>query len=379
MFTKQTFFLLSFTTTALLFFVFLGTRNYEGNVSALLHMDVRFARENHVPAGIVLYEDGGYDGMAYYQIARDLPALFSGRKTSFGSAYRFQRILLPLLVYTSTLGNEHWFPFALLAINLAAAVGSLALLLSITKKYSLHAMTIVCNPAMLVGILYALTEPLSIFFMVAFFACWEKNDRTLNAPALGALLLSLLARETTVFLLGLLFLWFLWQKQWRQGFLLLIPLFLFVLWQYYLLLHFGSVAFQANSNIVNIPFSGALSLLQRLIQHTNMYVLSSLSLLLFLVVLCVALGKEWREKRGAIDMFCFILTGLCATMFMMQAHTWGAITSIGRIVTPLYPVYALYATKRDTWIERSLSIILILISVIAAIGIALVRHPFTIS
>ena len=380
--TKQLLLALGLTLLALLFIVFLGVRQYGGNVSALLRMDVRFGAEHHAPQGIVLYKDAGYDGMLYYQVARDIPALFSGQKTSLDSPYRFQRILLPLFVYVTTFGNDRAFPYAFLLLNLTAAIGALALTLSMTKKLSVHAFTIVANPAVLIGILFSLTEPLSLFFVVLFFFLWERNSRKLHAASLGALMLSLLARETTVFLIGLLFLWSLWRRQWREILLLIVPVLLFALWQYFLILRLGSVPFHAGGTIVNIPLKGLLTMLHWLLQDTGIrriYRLSSLGLLLFLAPLCASLVREWMRKKTGADVLCFLLSGLSIIMLMMHAHIWGVITSIGRVIAPIYPVFTLYAAARDTWVERSLSTILIAVSVIAALGIVSIQHPFSIS
>lgn len=370
---------ISGTALALLVLVWLGARPYGGNVSVFLHMDVPFGREHRVPGGVVLYEDAAYDGMLYYQVARDLPALFSGVPPSLDSPYRFQRILLPLVAYAFAFGNERALPYSLLFLNLAAAIGALGLVLSMTKGRILHAMTIVANPAMLVGILFSLTEPLSLFFVVFFLWFWERNDRKITVASIGALTLSLLARETTVFLIGLLFLWHLWHKQWKETLLVLTPLLPFSLWQGFLALRLGALAFQANSNIVSLPLSGPFTLLQWSLQGLSAYRLSALSLLLFLLSLCIILGREWGAKKGEVEVFCFLLSGLTLTMLIMDAHIWGVITSIGRVVTPVYPVYALYTAARDGWPERLLSAILIALSVVTALGIASTQHPFVLS
>lgn len=379
MFANRSPILLCCTALALVFLVFLGVRNYDGNVSALLHMDVPFGEMHHVPAGLVLYTDAAYDGMLYYQVARDLPSLFLGGDTSFHSPYRFQRILLPLMVFLVSLGNADAFPYAMLIINIIASLGALALMLRMTKGHTLHAFTVVANPAILVGILYMLTEPLSLFFTVLFLFLWEQNGRKINALAMGALILSLFARETTVFLIGLLFLWSLWHKQWKQAALVVVPLLLLAAWQYFLVLRFGAVGFQANSNIIAIPFEGPLQVLRWLQESLHPYRLSSLGLLAFAFPLFLVLCREWIQKKTSIGVYAFLLSGLCVTMLSMDPHMWGAITSIGRVVTPLYPVYALYAAERDTWVERTLSCILMIVSIVAAVGIALVPHPFVIS
>ena len=91
------------------------------------------------------------------------------------------------------------------------------------------------------------------------------------------------------------------------------------------------------------------------------------------------LVREWLRLRLRIDVYAFLLSGLCATMLCMDAHMWGAITSIGRVVTPVYPIYAVYAAHRDTKVLRGLSWLLIAISLVAAVGIASVPHPFSLS
>lgn len=370
---------LAITAIGLLFLAWLGVRHYDGNVSGLLHMDVRFGQEHSVPEGLALYTDAGYDGMLYYQVARDLPALFTGGTTSLNSPYRFQRILLPLLTYAVTFGQEQAFPYALLAINIAFALGALALTLRITKKFSVHALTSVLNPAVLVGILFTLTEPASLFFVVLFLWAWERNGRRMDALCAASLFLSLLARETTVFLIAPLFVWCAWKRQWKDVLLTIAPMILLVGWQYFLVLRLGSVAFQANGNIVSFPFGGIVQLLRWLIADPNSHQLSSLALLAFLLPLCARLAGEWLRKKQRMDALGFLLSGLCAVMLIMDPHIWGVITSIGRVVTPIYPVYALYAAERDTWKERALSGILIAVSIVAAIGIASVPHPFVIS
>lgn len=370
------------TLVALLGLVFLGTRHYGGNVSGLLHMDVTFGEAHRVPPGIVLYEDGGYDGMLYYEVARELPVLVFGGKAGLDSPYRFQRIVLPALTYVVTLGNAALFPWALLLLNLCAALGSLALTLRLARGKTLHALTVVGNPAILVGILYTLTEPLSILFMLLFLRQWERKNYALDAFSLLALLLSLLARETTVFLIGLLLLWSLWGKKWKEAALLLVPVALFIGWQWFLRMRLGAIGFQANDNIVGYPFEGPLTVLRWAWEQRGLhqfYRFSSLALLSFLLPLCGVLAAQWAREKSRIDLYAFLLSGLAFTMLCMDPHMWGVITSIGRVVTPVYPVYAVYAARRDTPVLRVLSVLLIGVSVVAAVGIASVPHPYRLS
>lgn len=361
--------------------VWIGVRNYGGNVSALLHMDVPFGELHMVPESVVLYEDAAYDGMLYYQVARDIPELVFGDYISLDSPYRFQRILLPLLMNAVTLGDERGFPLALLLLNLVAALLTLWIMVGVTRKAGLHAWSSLLNPAMLIGILYSLTEPVSALFIAVFLGVWERAGKQMTAWGILALTLSMFARETTIFLLGLLFAWYVFKREWRNAAAAVIPAIPFFVWQHVLSLRFGDIGFQANSNIIDFPFKGPVQAFLWLLEsHGPMsYRLSSLALLAFLLPLCAVLAREWITKKGRVDIYTFLMSGLCATMLCMDAHMWGAITSIGRVVTPLYPVYALYAARHDSKVLRWISAALILVSVVAAVGIAMVPHPFRVS
>lgn len=356
--------------------------HYDGNVSALLHMDATFGTDQGVASGVVLYTDGGYDGMAYYQIARDVPALFFGGEITFDSPYRFQRILFPLLGFLLSLGQDEWLPLAFLVINLLAAIGSFLLLTSITKKVNVHTLTVLWNPAILVGLLFSLTEPVSIFFILLFFWLFERSGRRIDLASVLALTLSLLARETTIFLIVLLGLWFLWKRQWKDALYLALPILLMFGWQVFLEIRFGDIGFQANNNVIDPPFVGVWYALQWAMTEQGiqqMYRFSSLALLAVVLPLFVLLSRDWLRKRTRIGLLPFLLSGLTVTMLCMDSHMWGVITSIGRVVTPFYPVYALFASERDSGALRLLSLLLILVSCTAAIGIAWQMHPYILS
>lgn len=359
-----------------------GVRQYEWNVSGLLHMDLAFGETHDVPPGVVLYRDGGYDGMLYYEVARDIPALFAGDAVTLDSPYRFQRILLPLVVFGLSLGRVEYFPLVTLVVNIAAVIGTLWIVLATTKKLSVHTLAAALNPAMLVGVLYALTEPLSALFIAMFFARWTTKGERIDGLGAAALLLSLLARETTVFLIGLLFLWVLWRRQWRQIVPLVVIGALFALWQLFLVMRLGSLPFRTGGGILTFPLHGPAATILWAFADSGlrqMYRLASLALLAFVLGLVVFLAHDWRRSVGGSSALRFLLSGLTFVLLSMDPHMWGALTSIGRVVTPFYPVYALYAAQRDTPFTRGLSWFLCGLSVVAAIGIAAVRHPFVVS
>jgi len=369
------------TTITLLALVLLSISRYDWNVSALLRIDRTFGEHFHVPAGVVLFEDGGYDGMLYYQIARDLPELLRGEQKPllYDNAYRLQRILLPALASLLSLGEERRLPLAMLLINLAAVVGALCLLLRHTKQFSVHAAALLCNPAALVGVLFSLTEPLALLLTTAFLIRFIENDKRLDDTQLFLLSLAMFARETTVVLVGLLALSFLWKKEGRQALLVLTPLLSFAFWELLLMLRFGTLPLSTGTGMVNVPLSGIWNLFLRAFHEPNTYVFSSLSFLLLFVLPLLALqARQWIMERriGALSL---CLTGFSFLLLTLDAHIWGTITSVGRVLPALYPVYVMHAVEHDTSLYRFLSSTLIATSAVTAFGIALISHPFIVT
>jgi len=63
-------------------------------------------------------------------------------------------------------------------------------------------------------------------------------------------------------------------------------------------------------------------------------------------------------------------------MTMMAPDIWGSITSIGRVITPVYPLALVYSASRDTIVSRVIAAMILLIGIVTALGLALIAHPF---
>jgi RsiW-degrading membrane proteinase PrsW (M82 family) len=63
-------------------------------------------------------------------------------------------------------------------------------------------------------------------------------------------------------------------------------------------------------------------------------------------------------------------------MLVMPDYIWGSITSIGRVITPIYPLFIFLLMERDTKWSRTLAVIILLIGIGAAIGLATSIHPY---
>jgi hypothetical protein len=154
---------------------------------------VRFAAPYHLDG--LATSPIGYDGQFTYFIARfpgDLPAPFDW------TALRYSRMLPPLLVRLLSLGDADLMPWVLLALNIAAVAGTVALMTWLLRQRGLPAWLalasgLYCGQAL--ALERDLGDPIAIFFIALALVGLERRRWLLAAAALG---LGMLTRESTL-------------------------------------------------------------------------------------------------------------------------------------------------------------------------------------
>jgi hypothetical protein len=152
----------------------------------------------------------GYDGQFFYQIARDPATAWTLVDVP---AYRYQRILYPLLARALALGQPGWIPWTLLLINLVAIpLGTLVTEAILARQGSSRWYALVYGLfiGMLVCLRLDLAEPLA--FLLVQLGVWSflKQRPWQSAAWFG---LAALTRETTLLFAAGFFLALLFQKQ----------------------------------------------------------------------------------------------------------------------------------------------------------------------
>ncbi len=201
----------------------------------------------------------GYDGQFSYYIARD-PDPVSVAPLLDTPAYRYQRILYPLLARYFALGRQAWIPWALLALNwVTHGLATLGI------SWLLHSRGINVAYALIYGLWVGLIaavgldlhEPLAYGFVVS---AWVMKERGHETRFALCLILALFAKETTLlfWLAALLPAWKLGKKS--AFFLLIGGGVLFAAWQFWLLDTFGSIGIASGGDMASgfeiIPFMG---------------------------------------------------------------------------------------------------------------------------
>lgn len=233
-------------------------RGYGWNPSCFLHIGEMTYSGDHadLPAGLVVYTDShGYDGLHYYQLARDPLLLAPDIAAPFKTdrfITRLQRVLFPALAWLSAGGREARIPAAMLAVNLAAVAAA---------GFALFRMGgvpagawMVGAPGLAIGLFYGLTEPVSIALAAGGLLAFRRARWTACTLLLAC---SCLARESSVLFIAAAAGVKALERRWGTALLLAaaaVPALLYGLW----LSHRVGPAPEGFVGSVAWPFSGIL-------------------------------------------------------------------------------------------------------------------------
>jgi len=354
-------------------------RPYGWNASALFHMDTVLSEKHSMPHGFVVLDVPAYDGAQYYLVARNIPDMFRPSRWDHlrsvsPTSYGYQRFLLPLTALVLSLGQTGLLPYAFLLINLASLLLAFWIVLHAFPDKPLYAYAVGLCPAAMVGLHFDIAEPLTLFLLTLFLSRFIRSQR-LDAVDICILSLAVLTREVNILFAGLLGCYVLCGRQWRDAGLMCIPLVAFLLLHGWIYAIFGEMPFFMSTGKSTLPFQAVYELLTGGYGY-DYKTLTSIPL--FLLFVFPALGwTGWLLAKGkdrsflAVASFLFLLL-MCA----MPDHIVGSITSIGRVITPVYPLVILLAAKHDASPARALAILALLIGLAPAVTPASAIHPF---
>lgn len=184
----------------------------------------------------------GYDGQFSYYLAGD-PSPQTVREHLDIPAYRYQRILYPLIARALALGGAEAIPWTLVITNLiyfAAAAYLAGELLASRGVSRWAALPVVLWAGFLGSVRLDLAEPLSLLLVIVAI-CSSGMQLTRRTPlAVLLLALAMLAKETALpFVLGWAA-WLAWRREPGKAALILAALIPFGLFQFCLRANFGS-------------------------------------------------------------------------------------------------------------------------------------------
>ena len=360
----------------------LRIRPYQFNVTSLFHMDEYAATGNAMPANFVILNAPSYDGAQYYQIARNIPKILNPHRwievrSNPPGSYAYQRVLLPFVAFILALGITALLPWSFLIINLGSLLLTAWLLLRRYPRKSLHVLALCLSPAAMVAMHFTLAEPITILLITLALLRYREAGK-ITLVSLLCLMLVVLAREVNILFIGFMMGWSLLTKRWKDAALLILPALVFVGWHSVIYGMFGNVPFLLSAEAGRIPGS---ALLDVLLGHKgyNRLTITSIALFLGFVLPTTIYVLTDIIRRKKVDVLSLGTLAFLCVMYAMPDYIWGSITSIGRVITPVYPLAILLTLDRSDTAGRALAILMILLGVGASIALALSTFSYTLT
>jgi hypothetical protein len=312
----------------------------------------------------------GYDGQFAYYIARD-PA--NGWQHCDVPAYRYQRILYPILAWMLALGQPGAVGWTLVALNLAALAGGTYFterLLATQGASRWYALVYGLYGGLVAGLRLDLTEPLAYGLVQAGLWAWEHHRLQItnrkrqvtgrhspfairHSPlALLLFVLAALAKETALIAVAGLLLYLALEWRWRDaigvGLAVGIP---FVAWQAALWAWLGQPGVGAGGAMATpfewMPFAGLLRVASVSWPVFWLWVAieGPLFVLPTLWALIASLRDLWRGQRHP---WVTVLLVQAGTLPFLPFSTWREPLAMVRLTVGLVAATLLYAAMRGS-------------------------------
>jgi hypothetical protein len=293
----------------------------------------RFATGN--PQGRI-----GYDGQFVYYIALD--GLAAAPRLD-NPAYRLTRIGLPLAARLLASGSAELVPWAILAINLAAIVGTTWILARWLASNGAPASLGLLYPFYLGTFLAfsrALTEPLAFFLAAAGTVGWLRERRS---PALVLLALAALTKEITVLFTAGLAVAALARGRFRDAAVLLATTLPLLLWWGFLQWHFAVAGQGFPQSVLPtlIPLAGALAARTLDVGYLSALVAVALPAILLFPLSIMRLRNNWS------DALAWLLLVNSSWTLLLPAKVYEHVMSAGRNATGLVVALLLVLPLRN--------------------------------
>ncbi len=289
----------------------------------------------------------GYDGQFAYQIARD--PLNGWQKTDV-AAYRYQRIVYPLVARVLALGNPAVVPWTLILVNIGALTAGVWLLEKILEHFNAsrwYALIYGLSAGTLMSVRLDLTEPLA--YALALAGIWlALKDRWQWAAVVLAS--AALTKEMTLAAAAAIGLTYVFQREWRRllGFsaIVLLP---FAMWQLVLWQWFGQPG---------IGSGGAMATPFELAPLRGLWSLAMIDLRMFLLIAAImiplavipALLSLWvagrQLWRRVFDLPALMLLLNALLVFITPQSTFREPLAMARYIVGLMVAVVIYAAAR---------------------------------
>lgn len=297
----------------------------------------------------------GNDGQFFYYIARD-PLLTHGDTAIFDRpAYRYQRILLPVLAYVLGLGNPRLIGWAVPLVNLLAIGLGCWAASRVLRQYRASPWWLVAyglNPGFLLGVLQDLAEPLALGLVTVGCLAYLRGR---HGWATAALALAVLAREPMVAVAGGILLWELAaRRDVRRAALFLVPFGVLGAWQLLVWWKLGALPLTDGPGHIGLTFVTMLPTLRKFLGLEPMMLVTDMApsarLGMALAMLALIAAASVAVVAGVLHRTALGVQLAIQGLFMLSlgADIWDQSLAFARVAMLLFMFYVLVAVEART-------------------------------
>lgn len=302
--------------------------------------------------GVVVHEDShGYDGAAYYVIARDPLQLDKDFAPGFkfNNQFRYQRFLFPMLVWVLSAGRPAAMPFVMFVINVVAvgvsvwAAGRIARIDGMQPAWILPA---AFSGGLLFAAVYSMTFPVCLS-LAALAILADRTRGPLAAMPFWAA--ALLAKEHALLLVGAFGLAYLVRRDWKGVLWTAVSGVPFGVYQIIVKIAHPNPALGASKFFLAPPFSGMIHMLRQIPSDATAGRLAmSLTPVLvvgFVIVSGAYAASALRRNRDGVPVAILVCAALAVFSY---GEWWVTFVNAARVNVPIFFLTGLlFARKKD--------------------------------
>ena len=296
-----------------------------GDPLAFAKIGTRFSRGD--PNG-----SEGYDGQFAYQIA--INPLGAAPYIDV-PAYRYQRILYPMLAWLLALGQPALVPWALILINIVALVAGTRLTEGLLQRYGAsrwYALAYGLYAGQVLAVRLDVSEPLSQALLMLGIAGGERRRWAWAAVAFA---LAALAKETALVTVAGYLLFLLLRRQWRNlllvGVASALPFAALQIWLKLWLGQWGVGSGGAGATAFTlVPFGGILEIARYGWKPLALWLVILGPLLVAPIVAATVAGVRALLRRP-LHPFAMVLLAQCAMLIFLPFSTWREMLAMLRL------------------------------------------------
>jgi len=315
---------------------------YGFNPSGLIKIGDHFDGSRFWTSTTIVRPGPGYDGQYFFYIAND-PALRSSDPERFldQPAYRYGRILYPALAWALAFGRRSALPWTMLAVNLLAAIAGTMATAIVLRKLRIQpwaALLFAYNPAMLIGVIGDLADPVALALLAVGFALYLSGRHRASGVALAC---ATLARETSAIASVGFAIDAVRRRAGKEAAAYLLPLALPVAWHLSVWYRLGALPMSQSPGNFGWPFGGAwyrigflLGVRAPIVNEPPVINPWPELTIVAVSVAAIVLGLVWIVRHRDAFAIQYWLQALAALFTTSQV--WVGVSSYGRVLGPLY-------------------------------------------